>query len=777
MHAGWDAGDVYTSNQQLATDQNAAAQGSDELGISLSEAKRRFRSFIRTFRTGNNYVYREQLLQHHAKQKHYLEVRISHINHFDATLHDLLQNHPNRILPIMEVAAKETLAALTRREMDDVEDVQVLLDSVQSVTSMRDLKADHVNKLILIPGIVTSATRSKPRAQVLAIRCKSCSDRRLIKSSGPFSTFNVPRTCQASNATVADSGDNDVLGGAQDCGMDPYIIEPQRCEYIDQQTLKLQEAPEEVPTGEMPRNCLLSVERSLVDRVSPGTRVAVMGVYSIFNSKRMGKGGGANVRQPYLRIVGLRALTDGTGRTNMTFAPEEADRFDALARDPHIYDRMWQSVCPSISGDYTVDIKKAVCCLLFGGSRRILPDGMRLRGDINILLLGDPSTAKSQFLKFVEKVAPVGVYTSGKGSSAAGLTASVIRDSKGEFYLEGGAMVLADGGVCCIDEFDKMREQDRVAIHEAMEQQTISVAKAGITTILNSRSSVLAAANPVYGRYDDYKSAAENIDFLPTILSRFDLIFIVRDIRDEERDRNIARHVLGVHINASRMSANNNRSGASSMYQGTGRNALDPGYNVHAGSDNEEDAEDDSTDISISTMKRYISYCRSRCAPTLNEEASDLLRNHYVTIRNDQRQRAVQEGMSTAAVPITVRQLEAIVRLSESLAKMSLSREVTPTHVAEAIRLFKVSTGQACNSGSLAADGFLRPEMAAQIQDVEDQIKRRVAVGSEVPVKRLVDEFQRRGLAEFAVRKALHVMVARGELQQQQRRKVVRRLR
>ncbi len=199
------------------------------------------------------------------------------------------------------------------------------------------------------------------------------------------------------------------------------------------------------------------------------------------------------------------------------------------------------------------DIKKAIACLLFGGSRKILPDGMRLRGDVNVLLLGDPGTAKSQLLKFVERVAPICVYTSGKGSSAAGLTASVIRDpGSREFYLEGGAMVLADGGVVCIDEFDKMREDDRVAIHEAMEQQTISIAKAGITTILNSRTSVLAAANPVFGRYDDMKSPGENIEFQSTILSRFDLIFIVKDEHNEVRDQSIARHVLSVHMNTVR---------------------------------------------------------------------------------------------------------------------------------------------------------------------------------------------------------------------------------
>jgi DNA replication licensing factor MCM5 len=292
---------------------------------------------------------------------------------------------------------------------------------------------------------------------------------------------------------------------------------------------------------------------------------------------------------------------------------------------------------------------------------------------------------------------------------------------------------------------------------------------------------VLAAANPVYGRYDDYKSAAENIDFLPTILSRFDLIFIVRDIRDEERDRSIARHVLSVHINASRAagsSRSKGRGGVMGSGSGTGGSGLMGGADgVDENGNRDGDGEDDDgLDISISTMKRYISYCRTRCAPTLSEEATLMLRSHYVSIRNDQRQRSMQEGASNAAVPITVRQLEAIVRISESLAKLTLSREATPAHVAEAIRLFKVSTGHAANSGSLAADGFLRPEMATQIQEVEDQIKRRVAIGSDARVKRLVDEFSRKGFPEFAVRKALHVMVARGELQQHQRRKVVQRV-
>ena len=286
------------------------------------------------------------------------------------------------------------------------------------------------------------------------------------------------------------------------------------------------------------------------------------------------------------------ASSMGFAMPNIT--EDDQERFEDMKKQPDIYEKIAKSIAPSIFGH--PDIKKAVACLLFGGCAKRLPDGMRLRGDINVLLLGDPSVAKSQFLKFVDRVAPISVYTSGKGSSAAGLTASVIRDpSSGDFQLEGGAMVLADGGVVCIDEFDKMRPQDRVAIHEAMEQQTISIAKAGITTILNSRSSVLAAANPLFGRYDDLKHAAEQIDFQSSILSRFDSIFIVRDIREDGVDKAIASHVLGLHMHHQK--------------------------------------EENAGDIPIDILRKYACYAKMKCQPKLSEEACHMLQNMYVTDR------------------------------------------------------------------------------------------------------------------------------------------------
>lgn len=530
-------------------------------------------------------------------------------------------------------------------------------------------------------------------------------------------------------------------GGApgQDCGNNSYVIMSDSCEYMDQQSLKLQESPEVVPTGEMPRNVMLTVDRYLVDKVSPGTRVSVIGVSSLVNSGAGDKMRASNIRTSYLRVVGIDIETTGGGRNSSNFTPQEEEEMQGLARHPDIYGMMERSIAPQISGEYTRDIKKALACLLMGGSRKILPDGVKLRGDINVLLMGDPSTAKSQFLKFVERVAPIGVYTSGKGSSAAGLTASVIKDSKGEFFLEGGAMVLADGGVICIDEFDKMRENDRVAIHEAMEQQTISIAKAGITTVLNSRASVLAAANPIFGRYDDLKSVGDNIDLMTTILSRFDCIFIVRDVRDQSRDRSIARHVLNVHLSAA---------------------VLDAPADV---------------DIDVMKLKRFITYCRERCAPRLSDEAATMLSSQYVHVRNQVRLALLNTPGEAQVVPITIRQLEALVRISEGLAKMRLSAEATVADVEEAIRLFKVSTLAAsqANPALLGAGGGNSEET----QRVEDFLRRRLGLRMAVNTRKIVEEASAIGHSYESIKRAISAMVMRCELQELNQQKLLKRVR
>ncbi len=443
----------------------------------------------------------------------------------------------------------------------------MLLHSTVSQISIRDLNATNISHLVRIPGIVIGASTLSSKATALHLQCRNCQYVKRLPVTGGFTGISLPRVC----------GREKVPGDSNDmkCPLDPYFIIHEKCQFIDQQVLKLQEAPDQVPVGELPRHILVSADRYLTGRVVPGSRCTIMGVFSIYQSKgsKSSTASAVAIRNPYVRAVGISSDVDHTAKGNVNFSEEEEQEFLEMSRRPDLYDVFANCIAPSIYGNQ--DIKKAIACLLLGGSKKILPDGMKLRGDINVLLLGDPGTAKSQLLKFVEKVAPIAIYTSGKGSSAAGLTASVQRDtSTREFYLEGGAMVLADGGVVCIDEFDKMRDEDRVAIHEAMEQQTISIAKAGITTILNARTSVLAAANPIFGRYDDLKTPGENIDFQTTILSRFDMIFIVRDEHEKGRDERIARHVMGIHM---------------------------------GGRGLEEQVE---AEISVEKMKRYISYCK-----------------------------------------------------------------------------------------------------------------------------------------------------------------------
>ncbi|CAM6048548.1 unnamed protein product [Sphagnum compactum] len=723
--SGWDEGNVFYSDQNL---EDGGDENGDKL-VTRHSSQRKFKEFIRSYGDVKGpFPYRESLLQNPKS----LQVALEDLHSFDDALSERLRRMPAEYLPLFEVAAAEVMVGLKSKvpgeggEMEEPStgDVQVLLTSKESPVSIRNLAASSISKLVKITGIVIAASRTKAKATSVTLLCKNCKNIKVVACRPGLGGAVVPRSC-----------DHITQPGEEACPLDPWVIIPDKSKYVDQQTLKLQENPEDVPTGELPRNLLLAVDRSMVQCIVPGTRVTVVGIYSIFQAggNKPQQKGAVAIRQPYLRVVGMEQASEATSGGANTSTSDEDMEFKDFARRPDAYQEICRLIAPSIFGHD--DVKKAVACLLFSGSRKRLPDGVQLRGDINVLLLGDPSTAKSQFLKFVEKTAPIAVYTSGKGSSAAGLTASVVRDSSSrEFYLEGGAMVLADGGVVCIDEFDKMRPEDRVAIHEAMEQQTISIAKAGITTVLNSRTSVLAAANPPSGRYDDLKTAQENIDLQTTILSRFDLIFIVKDARDHQRDMQIAKHILKVHANA---------------------DSLAKGTEV-------QDQEN--------WLKRYVEWSRSHCSPRLTDSAAQLLQNNYVKIRQQMREQNNERGSSP--IPITVRQLEAIVRISESLARMQLSTVATEEHVTEALRLFHVSTMDAARSG-ITANLIVSPEMRAEIQQVELQVKRRMGIGNFLSERHLIDELMRTGLSESTVRRALIVMSQRGEIEYKRERRVI----
>uniref|UniRef100_A0A8C2F209 DNA replication licensing factor MCM5 n=1 Tax=Cyprinus carpio TaxID=7962 RepID=A0A8C2F209_CYPCA len=675
--SGFDDPGVYYS------DSFGGGEGIGDGGVvKRSQIKKKFREFLRQFRvgtdrTGFTYKYRDELKRHYTLGEYWIEVEMEDLASFDEDLSDCLYKLPTENLPLSE----------------------------------------QVSRLVKIPGIIISSTAVRAKATKVCLQCRGC---RAVISNIPLPPglqgYALPRKC------------NTLQAGRVKCPVDPYFIIPDKCVCVDFQTLRLQEAPDAVPHGEMPRHMQLYCDRYLCDRVVPGNRVTVMGIYSIkkvaqTKAKGRDKGAGVGIRSAYLRVVGIEVDTEGAAIL-MSFSPSF---------------RPWSLWFSVSSGG------RGLVCFWHLSNRRgtvfvRLPDGLTRRGDINLLMLGDPGTAKSQLLKFVERCSPIGVYTSGKGSSAAGLTASVLRDPNTRgFVMEGGAMVLADGGVVCIDEFDKMREDDRVAIHEAMEQQTISIAKAGITTTLNSRCSVLAAANSVFGRWDDTKGE-DNIDFMPTILSRFDMIFIIKDHHDQQRDMTLARHVMNVHLSA------------------------------------QTQTEGVEGEIPLATLKKYVAYCRAKCGPRLSAAAAEKLKNRYVVMRSGAKEHE-RETDRRVSIPITVRQLEAVVRIAESLAKMKLQPIAGEEEVDEALRLFQVSTLDAALSGSLSGvEGFTTQADQELISRIEKQLKRRFAIGSQVSEHSIIQDFTKQKYPEHAIHKVLHLMMRRGEVQHRMQRKVLYRV-
>ena len=421
-----------------------------------------------------------------------------------------------------------------------------------------------------------------------------------------------------------------------------FKILTSKSEYVNSQRITVQERPEQLPSGQLPRQLNIDVRDDLVDTARPGDRITVIGTLDLI---RVQTRGGTARNFTFTLIANNIELIDR--EINFELTPEDEQKIKEISQDPWVFKRMLQSIAPSIYG--LPEIKEAILYLLFGGVAKELTD-MRIRGDINVLLLGDPGTGKSQLLHFTSKTAPRGILTTGRGSTAAGLTAAVVKEGGvGGFILEAGALVLADKGVCCIDEMDKMRDEDRGAIHPAMEQQIVSIAKGGIVATLNARTSILAAANPTLGRYNPYQTVHQNINLPVTLLSRFDLIFILRDIPNKEKDQRMARHILNLHLTA--------------------------------GSPEKSPLNDD-------MLRKYISVAK-RLTPHITEEVVDHFERFYVKMRA-----ASLEGGEASAISITARQLESLIRMAEARARVHLREEVTVEDAEAVISLMQKSLEQ-----------------------------------------------------------------------------------
>ena len=362
-----------------------------------TELQKELRDFILAFQLDGAYIYRDQIRENVLVKQYYCDVDIAHLIAYNEELANKLTSEPSDIIPLFEAALKQCTQRIVfpQTPQVDLPQHQLLLHSSISHISIRDLNATNVSHLVRIPGIVIGASVLSSKATLVTIECRNCANTERIAVDGGISGITLPRACSRAKVPGQDAGEQ--------CPLDPYFVVHEKSQFIDQQIIKLQEAPDQVPVGELPRHILISADRYLANRVVPGSRCTIMGVFSIYQAQANKKSSGVAIRNPYLRAVGITTDASHTPSAQ-SFSEEEIQEFEEISRLPDLYTRFANCIAPSIYGN--ADIKKAIACLLMGGSKKILPDGMKLRGDINVLLLGDPGTAKSQLLKFVEKVLP-----------------------------------------------------------------------------------------------------------------------------------------------------------------------------------------------------------------------------------------------------------------------------------------------------------------------------------------------------------------------------------
>lgn len=550
-------------------------------------------------------IYKDQLFETLEKypDERSLEIDYNNLEMFDPDLADLLIDKPQEILDAATNAIKN-IDPLVK----DV-DINLRIANLTNIIPLKTLLSKYIGNFVAADGIVRKTDEIRPRIETAVFECRGCMRLHEVEQSSD-SRIVEPSLCS-------------------ECGGRSFRLLQEESRYIDTQTARMQEPLENLSGGTEPKQMLMILEDDLVDKLNPGDKVRITGTLKTFREERSGK------FKNYIYVNHIEPLEQEFEELHLT--PEDEEEIIELSKDPNIYDKIIKSTAPSIKG-YR-DVKEAIALQLFGGSAKQLADETRLRGDIHILIVGDPGIGKSQMLKYVSKLAPRSIYTSGKGTTGAGLTAAAVRDELGGWSLEAGALVLGDQGNVCVDELDKMRSEDRSALHEALEQQTVSIAKAGIMATLNSRCSVLAAANPKFGRFDRFKLLAEQIDLPSPILSRFDLIFVVEDKPSIKNDSELADHILEIHQS------------------------------------NEINYE-----IEPELLRKYIAYARKNVNPRLTDEANTVLKEFYVSTRNSGQD---EEG----PVPITARQLEAIIRLAEASAKIRLKETVDKEDAEKAVRL------------------------------------------------------------------------------------------
>ena len=556
-------------------------------------------------------------------------------------LADELLKNPSKVIGDVKDAVKTYNLIFTKEEEDKADEINIRFVKLPKKTNIRDIRANHINTFISVEGIVRKVTEVRPRLVVGVFSCLNCGKLTPPYAQPTFGSYTEPyRNCTQ-------------------CERQKFELVPALSKFVDTQKVRIQESPEGLRGGEQPQTLDVDITDDLVANVSPGDRVVINGILRSFQKTN------GSVKSPLFDLY-LEANSIEMSEKEfeeVEISEEDEKEIRELSRDPEIYRKFGHSIAPSIYGNE--EVKESIALILFGGVMKTLPDGTHLRGDIHMLLVGDPGIAKSQMLRYVIRLAPRGIYTSGKSSTSAGLTATAVKDDFGDgrWTLEAGALVLADMGIAAVDEMDKMDKDDRSSLHEAMEQQSISVAKAGITATLRSRCALLGAANPKLGRFNQYDSISEQVNMPPSLLSRFDLIFLMRDAPNQQLDRAIGEHILKSH-EVGELLELNRKAPIENTTEENIKQKLAPV----------------TPEIDPLLFRKYVAYSKRNCIPQMTDEAREILIQYYLDLRG-------LAADSSKPVPVTARQLEALVRLAEASARVRLSNTVDESDAQRVIKI------------------------------------------------------------------------------------------
>ena len=632
------------------------------------------------------------ILEANKKNLARITLDLNRMRESEPLLTKMILKNPLKIIPMMEKSLNETsrnlkgeksLEAKNTIKSKKEEQIHINFQGMLGthLVSPRGLTAELTNQYVGVQGIVTRISNVRPKLVYSVHYCETTNKGNIkeyqdqMKISESSNTYGQPLNGNFEAGSSTGYMNNAIP--TRDVNHNPLNFEYGISKFKDYQTVLLQEPPERTPLGQLPRSVEVVLEGDLVDKVKPGDRIQVNGVFKCISTMATNSSG--NVKTV---LIGTNVQMLNNDIQQSEFTGEDLRKIRELSRKKEVFDILANSIAPGIYGHQ--NIKKALILQLLGGNETNLEDGTHLRGDINILMIGDPSTAKSQFLRYMLNVAPNAINTTGKGSSGVGLTAAVVVDrDSGERHLEAGAMVLGDRGIVCIDEFDKMNELDRVAIHEVMEQQTVTIAKAGIHVSLNARCSVLAAANPIYGQYVTDISASRNIGFPDSLLSRFDLCFIVLDEHSAEIDRKISERVLDNHmytIDASKfgdeaedkviepeIKLNENKKTV--MYEKNNPHS-------HLNKDKKDT-------LTREFLRKYLYYAKSKISPQLSKDSTEFISKSWAKLR----EKSISEECKNKVIPITVRTLESLIRIATAFAKSRLSNKVERQDCENALEL------------------------------------------------------------------------------------------